>query len=376
MARAGFGFFYDRIPAGTYFMGVEQNFPYAGTLDYSGSAAAPFTIQNPFPVYTPGTFPQRYYNPVTGASSALTAVGVTPIIHTPLVREYNVNLQYEFAPGWVLETAYVGSAGLNLTDNAQNLNTAAIASAGNPVNGVTTTTLGNVAARVPYLGYSPTGMQITTFNGSSNYNSLQVTVRKQMGHGLSLQGAYTWSKAMSHSIADKSDSNIAKNLAQQYGPSYYNRPQRFILNYEWDIPSGQHTGAAEKLLNGWSLSGVTTIQDGNPITFVDSNAGTVYGTQGNGTGNNGRAQLCGNGQPIATPGGIEARLGGAAGGPGFFNTKAFCPAPAIYAGRCQPSQARQCKALEPMQIGSAPRFSATPESAYCSGPANSILTAP
>ena len=329
VARAGFGFFYDRIPAGTYFMGVEQNFPYAGTLDYGGSAAAPFTLQNPFPVYTPGTFPQRYFNPATGASSALTAVGVTPIVHTPLVREYNVNLQYEFAPGWVLETGYVGSAGLNLTDNAQNLNTATIASASHPVNGVTTTTPGNAGARVPYLGYSPTGMQITTFNGSSNYNSLQVTVRKRVGHGLSLQGAYTWSKAMSHSIADKSDSNIATNLAQQYGPSYYNRPQRFILNYEWDIPSGKHEGIADKVLSGWSLSGVTTIQDGTPITFVDSNAGTAYGTQGNGTGNNGRAQLCGNGQPIATQGGIEARLGGASGGPGYFNTKAFCPAPAI-----------------------------------------------
>ena len=246
VARAGFGFFYDRIPAGTYFMGVEQNFPYAGTLDYAPSAAGPYTLQNPFPVYTPGTFPQRYYNPATGASSALTAEGVTPIIHTPLVREYNLNLQYEFAPRWVLEAAYVGSSGINLTDNGHNLNTAAIASASNPVNGVTTTTAANAAARVPYLGYSPTGMQITEFDGSANYNSLQVTVRKQMTHGLSLQGAYTWGKDLSHSIADKSNSNVASNLAQQYGPTYYNRPQRFILSYEWDIPSGQHTGAAEK----------------------------------------------------------------------------------------------------------------------------------
>jgi hypothetical protein len=61
------------------------------------------------------------------------------------------------------------------------------------------------------------------------------------------------------------------------------------------------------VLNGWSLSGVTTIQDGQPITFVDSNAGTAYGTQGNGNGNNGRAQLCGNGVPIATPGGDRRR---------------------------------------------------------------------
>jgi hypothetical protein len=32
---------------------------------------------------------------------------------------------------------------------------------------------------------------------------------------------------------------------------------------------------------------------------------------------------------IATPGGIESRLGGYSGGPGYFNRSAFCPAPAI-----------------------------------------------
>jgi hypothetical protein len=32
---------------------------------------------------------------------------------------------------------------------------------------------------------------------------------------------------------------------------------------------------------------------------------------------------------IATPGGIESRLGGSSGGPGYFNASAFCPAPAI-----------------------------------------------
>ena len=32
---------------------------------------------------------------------------------------------------------------------------------------------------------------------------------------------------------------------------------------------------------------------------------------------------------IATPGGIEQRLGGASGGPGYFNKSAFCAPPAI-----------------------------------------------
>jgi hypothetical protein len=53
VARAGFGFFYDRIPAGTYFMGVEQNFPYAGTLDYSAVCRRAIHPAESFPgVYT------------------------------------------------------------------------------------------------------------------------------------------------------------------------------------------------------------------------------------------------------------------------------------------------------------------------------------
>ncbi len=93
----------------------------------------------------------------------------------------------------------MGSSGINLLDYNHNVNTALIASAANPINGITTTTgasficgpacgSGNVAFRVPYTGYAPAGLQGTDFDGISNYNSLQVTVRKQFSHGLTMQG--------------------------------------------------------------------------------------------------------------------------------------------------------------------------------------------
>ena len=232
----------------------------------------------------------------------------------------------------MLEVGYVGSSGINLLDYNHNVNTAYIASASNPVNGITTTTAANATFRVPYVGYNPTGLQATAFDGISNYNSLQLTVRKQLSHGVSFQGAYTWSKSMTDLMVDSANSNNAGNLAQQYGPSYFNRPQRFILNYSWDLPFGKHDGAADKLLSGWNISGVTTIQSGTPITFADGGAGTAYGTQGTGTTSGfGRAQLCpgATAATIATSGGIESRLGGYSGGPGYFNVNAFCAAPAI-----------------------------------------------
>jgi len=71
------------------------------------------------------------------------------------------------------------------------------------------------------------------------------------------------------------------------------------------------------------------------MTITDTAGGTVYvgGTANAGSGESGtsRVQMCPGytyGQ-IATSGGLESRLGGAAGGPGYFNQKAFCAPPII-----------------------------------------------
>src|ERR1700722_13305339 len=98
--RGGAGLFYDRIGADRFVHAVEQGNPYATTLDYSGSAAAPFTIQNPFPNLPLGQFVQRWANFTTLQSSNLSVPFLDQSIHTPLIRQYNVNLQYEFAPRW------------------------------------------------------------------------------------------------------------------------------------------------------------------------------------------------------------------------------------------------------------------------------------
>jgi hypothetical protein len=324
--------FYDRIGADRFVHGMEQGNPYSTTLDYSGGAAAPFTIQNPFPNLPLGTFVQRWANPTTLTSSNLSVPFLSEVIHTPLIRQYNLNLQYEFVPRWVLEIGYVGSSGINLLDYNHNINTASIASAAHPVNGFTTTTVANTAFRVPYVGYAPAGLQATAFDGSSNFNSLQITVRKQFTHGFSFQAAYTWSKSLTNLLDDSANSNNATELSQQYGPSFFNRPQRFILYYSWDIPTGNLNSFAKKVIGGWNLSGVTTIQDGVPFTFVDGGAGTAFGTNGTGpTSGFGRAQMCPGKTyaDIKTPGSIEDRLGGYSGGPGYFNASAFCAAPAI-----------------------------------------------
>ncbi|HEY7391622.1 MAG TPA: TonB-dependent receptor, partial [Bryobacteraceae bacterium] len=94
--RGGFGVFYDRIGADRFVHAVEQGNPYATTLDYSGSAAAQFTIQTPFPNLPLGEFVQRWANPATLQTSNLSVPFIAEVSHTPLIRQYNLNVQYEF----------------------------------------------------------------------------------------------------------------------------------------------------------------------------------------------------------------------------------------------------------------------------------------
>jgi hypothetical protein len=192
---------------------------------------------------------------------------------------------------------------------------------------VTTNTPQNVVLRVPNLGISPTASSIETA-GSYKYNSLQVTVRKQLSYGLQLQTAYTWSRGF---ITQSYGLNTYPYFALQYGLNPNYRPHRFVLSYVWDLPLGHPKGIEGVLLDGWSWSGVTTIQDGNPLNITDATAGSDF------VGGNGFAsatpQFCPgmSNDNIATSGSLTQRVtSGLTGGPGYLNGKAqgvFCAPP-------------------------------------------------
>ena len=175
VVRGGAGIFYDRVGADRIIYAVEQGNPYSATVDFGVPNQQ--TLANPFPsTPTLGTFSSRWANFATGQTSNLNVPFLDEVLHTPLVRQYNLGIQYEFLRSWVLEVGYVGSSGLNLLDEYHNNNTPLLASPSNPINGITTNTVENIDFRVPYLGYQAVGVRGTGFDGTSNYNSLA-------GHG-------------------------------------------------------------------------------------------------------------------------------------------------------------------------------------------------
>jgi hypothetical protein len=327
VVRGGFGMFYDRVGSSKFVHAVEQGMPYALTLDYAGGAALPYTLANPFPS-TPLSFVPRWFDPATGANSALN----TPFyesVHTPLSRQYNLGFQYQLASTWVLEGAFVGSSGINQANYNHNINLAQLATASNPIRGQTTSSLANAAYRVAYLGYQAIGLQATAYDAIYNYNSMQITVRKRISHGLSMQGAYTWSKDLTNLSGDgQTNINDANQIGTQYAEAYFSHPHRFVLSYSYDLPFGNAKGGWNKLASGWNVSGNTILQTGTPLTVTDTGAGTAYygaANPGSSEGGSVTAQMAPGitAAQFPTSGGVESRLGGASGGAGFINKAAF-----------------------------------------------------
>ncbi len=329
VVRGGVGLFYDRVGINRVIHAVQEGRPYADTTGLQHDIAS---LQSPFQDRPLALLP-RWFNFQTLTGSSFNSPFYDRL-HTPLVRQYNLGIQYEFLPNYVLEAAFVGSSGINIMNYNHNVNIAGLASPSNPINGITTNTAANAAARVPYLGYLPSGFQQNGFDGIYNYNSLQTTVSKRFSQGFGFQVAYTWSKNLSNVAFDAANLNKSTDMAQQYGQTPFSRPHRFVVNYQYELPF-KGDGVLGYVTQGWAVGGLTTIQSGNPLTLFDNRGGSVYGTPGSGTVENGlsRAQLCPGFtyDQIATSGNVKDRLGSASNPSAtrYFNPSAFCLPPAL-----------------------------------------------
>jgi hypothetical protein len=177
---------------------------------------------------------------------------------------------------------------------------------------------------VPYLGFSPAGLLEFATDTDTKYNSLQATLHKQFSHGFQMQAAYTWSRGSATEWL-YNDPDVAK-----YGPNPSYRPQRLAISYVWNLPGVSKEGVIGKVVNGWAVSGVTVAQDGFPLTPYDDRGGSIFGLGGGSPVESTPDFAAGMGPAnIPTSGSVEQRLGGANGGPGYFNKSAFGTIPTI-----------------------------------------------
>jgi len=136
----------------------------------------------------------------------------------------------------------------------------------------------------PYSAISPGIGEIQVFyNGAhSNYNALQLEARKTSTQlGLTFQANYTWAKnlATRDEVWSVWSSEGAVTLNDptcpscEYGPTSWNIEHQGKATFIYHLPFGHFTHVPKRLVEGWQLTGIFTVQTGTPFTVA-----TQYGT--------------------------------------------------------------------------------------------------
>ena len=208
-------------------------------------------------------------------------VNYTPY-HTPVARIYqwSLSIQRQFGNSMVAEAAFVGSHGEHLSF---------------PVD-INQVPISRISPGVgqedrPYPQFQ--GISGNTYNAISNFDSLQLQLRRKLSYGLSFDINYTWEKFL-----DEQDSagwgsrggdqlyQNSYNPAANYGLSNFDVPHMFKGDVVYELPVGKgrtflkQGGPLDALVGGWQASVIFVAQSGAPFNLQwsgSNNSGALAG---------------------------------------------------------------------------------------------------
>lgn len=197
--------------------------------------------------------------------------------HTPSIYNFTFGLQQDIGFKTIMEVSYVGSFARHL---GQRININGVPDGArlgtNNIDPVTGQRIGNDFLR-PFRGYADINM--VTWAGTSNYNSLQVQVERRYATGLLYGVAYTYSKSFDYANDDSSDTMFGRPYKDfNYATSDFDQTHILTVNYIYDIPGlGRKldNGFVKAIFDNWQLSGTTSYASGKPKNITVTYNGGV-----------------------------------------------------------------------------------------------------
>jgi Carboxypeptidase regulatory-like domain/TonB-dependent Receptor Plug Domain/TonB dependent receptor len=254
-------------------------------------------------VYLSNPFPNGINQPVASSQGLLTGIGSS--FENPLqgdnkvgyTENYDLDIERQLPFNLLVDVAYVGSHGVHLNKsgendwNANQLTPAALAlgtqleqSVANPFNGIITTgaeagaTIPESYLKAPFPQFTAVDLSYLV-GGYEIYNSYQIKVNKRFSHGLSALVSYTGQKQIDDYSGIQNVGNITGGIQNIYDQqaeravSSNNISRALVVSAVYNLPlgRGQTIGGnwskpVDALLGGWQLNGITTQQNGFPLS--------------------------------------------------------------------------------------------------------------
>ena len=286
--RGGYGIFFDSAE-GREIDDSADIYPYSvrNNLTPATVGSQPKLSNDLFPSYqTLGPFPE--------SSLSFIAVIESENPRNPYIQSWTVSAEREVFKNTTLEVNYIGTHAVHLLDRRNISQPYQIPSASlafcqqidpttnKPVhiNDAPCTT----TSRLPYPNFN--GFYIDSdWSGYSHYNAMNIKFEHR-AHDLAVTGVFTWARSMDDKSAAAGvgatgsgyqgfENNHNPNL--DYGPSDFDVDHRFVASYVWQLPIGRGkklaggiNRAADVLVGGWQLTGITTFQTGFPYSVGGS----------------------------------------------------------------------------------------------------------
>ncbi len=314
--RSGFGIYYDIANLGSIF---TQNL----------AGVPPFGVQTTF-IAIPN---QVIVLPINSSTNGLTAQSlgrslqmVDYNLKNPHSLQYNLTVEQQLPGGIGLSVSFVGNRGLNiLTDEDGNPTLPTNPGPYGPGNAPQYNIINGLAgcqanALVPSLTGGPPTTTVPVFNvlsgvggsvigsnypcktnpywgstifitaaAESWYDGLQIQVNKRVSHGLTFQAAYTWSHALDTTagqmyatdcfLTSSAVGDSPQNLQLDKGNSCSDLRHSAHFSMLYTFPVLGSEGVAGKIVNGWRLGAVATVQTGFPFTPTISTERSFDGIQ-------------------------------------------------------------------------------------------------
>jgi hypothetical protein len=276
--RGGYGLFYF-IDRGGIDNQLAQNPPFAGVQTVTYAQGFRGTLSGALPCsYTPATpctpadlistnatapLPSGSFTSFNlSAPTGVSVVAVLPSNVTPMVSEWNLQIQHQIGTNQSASIAYVGTHGAHLVRNYD-------------TNQVLFTTGAKLYSKLGSIDTQDT-------RGKSDYHALQLQYEHRLSHGLTVTGAYTWSKTLDDGFGnlDAGGANVPQ-LYTDYGieRGLSNQDVDYVLSasalYELPFGRGKRWGSdvskwMDYVIGGWQINAIYSLQGGTPFNITAS----------------------------------------------------------------------------------------------------------
>ena len=263
VVRGAFGIFFNLLPGSYVRAPAFTSFPFTAVQTFSQPATGgpAFSMSNPFSA--------------TGAFAANPSALQMHSPVTPYTEQYNLAVEHQFSRGIDVRIGYVGQSNVK-QNNASGPGTTApnINFANPPRIGV------NVQTTNIYQPFSAINLPADPLF-HSNMNSLQIGVHKQYSHGFQINAEYQWTRVLGTENLENPSGAVPGDSYGQIGGI---TPQVLVASYSYEFPFGKGKALmgdannfVDKLVSGWQISGITTIQTGQPFSVLYTAPGSITG---------------------------------------------------------------------------------------------------